>query len=254
MSDEKIRGDEEYHYPEEEYVVDPQHAAVEEPIKATTQEPTDGPAPVKSEPVWMQFLKRNKRIVLVVLVVIVALVAFQVMNYKKNNKVIMKAQPKPVAVQKVKPQPQNNDAVQQNMMLQQSLNAIRQSDAEKDAQITNLKGELRNLQAQMSQANRTNQQTKQAMVLLLQELKHVNAQLQEKKQAKPSGPPAPQLVYRVRAIVKGRAWVVGSNGLSESVTVGDPVPGYGVVESIDPERGLITTSTGKDIRYGLNDF
>jgi intracellular multiplication protein IcmG len=48
--------------------------------------------------------------------------------------------------------------------------------------------------------------------------------------------------FRIHAIVPGRAWLQGSNDESFSVTVGDAVPGEGVVKSIDPDKGVVRTT------------
>ena len=107
---------------------------------------------------------------------------------------------------------------------------------------------------QLQQSNETNDQLKQAMVLLLQELRNLNDTVAKQAIVKTQKPHEPELVYAVRALVDGRAWIVGSNGLSQSVTVGDPIPGYGNVTAIEAARGAIVTTSGKVIRLGANDY
>lgn len=57
--------------------------------------------------------------------------------------------------------------------------------------------------------------------------------------------------YYLQAMVPGRAWLVSSRGAMTTVKVGDAVPGYGEVVSIDPNLSAVTTSTGDVIT--LND-
>ena len=45
--------------------------------------------------------------------------------------------------------------------------------------------------------------------------------------------------YRIHAIVSGRAWLAGPDGALVTVSVGDSVPGEGVVTKIDPDNGVV---------------
>jgi intracellular multiplication protein IcmG len=64
---------------------------------------------------------------------------------------------------------------------------------------------------------------------------------------------APKGSYFVDAVIPGRAWLKGSKGKILTVAVGDPVPGYGVVTSINPQRGWVDTSTGIRFRYEVKN-
>ncbi len=244
MSDRKTSDDEEYKYPEEEYVVEP---------KATEAEGTDEPVH-KPESTLMLFVKRNQRKVIVIVIVVLALIFFQVMKYEKNNKVIKKS-PVTKTVKKARPSPQQTSLAVKNAMLKQELASLRQNGSN-NMTVSKLHQQLEAVQNQLSQSNLTNQQLKEAMVLMLGQLKQVNKHLihQPKVIVKKVGPPKPVLVFKIRALVDGRAWLLGSNGLTESVTVGDPVPNYGLVKSIDPNTGIITTTSGKLIKLGNNDY
>lgn len=63
----------------------------------------------------------------------------------------------------------------------------------------------------------------------------------------------PVPVYYVTAMVQGRAWLIGAGGRIITVRVGDDLPGYGTVRSIDPTQGVITLSTGAIIGYSPED-
>lgn len=63
--------------------------------------------------------------------------------------------------------------------------------------------------------------------------------------------PAP--VYFVKAMVQGRAWLITGSGHIITVRVGDDLPGYGTVRSIDHSQGIITLSSGAIIGYSPGD-
>lgn len=50
--------------------------------------------------------------------------------------------------------------------------------------------------------------------------------------------------YFVDAVIPGRAWLKGADGSTLTVTVGDTLPGYGKVLSINPYSGQVVTSKG----------
>lgn len=54
--------------------------------------------------------------------------------------------------------------------------------------------------------------------------------------------------YNVRAVISGRAWLreKGTYNL-KTVEVGDKLPGYGQVTEIDPDAGIVKTSSGRQV-------
>ncbi|MFN7098565.1 MAG: hypothetical protein ACK4PR_13580, partial [Gammaproteobacteria bacterium] len=59
--------------------------------------------------------------------------------------------------------------------------------------------------------------------------------------------------YYVQAIIPGRAWLKNSSGQIITVAPGDPVPGYGTVTNIDAQNGVVTTSSGTKIVFGIDE-
>ena len=59
--------------------------------------------------------------------------------------------------------------------------------------------------------------------------------------------------YFVHAVIPGRAWLSGEDGTAVTVTIGDLLPGYGKVTAIDPYSGMVQTSSGVNIYYGISD-
>ncbi len=59
-------------------------------------------------------------------------------------------------------------------------------------------------------------------------------------------------LYRVDAVIPGRAWLKNQNGNTVTVSKGDQIRGYGYVTLIDAEEGLVVTSSGIVFRYGID--
>lgn len=60
--------------------------------------------------------------------------------------------------------------------------------------------------------------------------------------------------YYIKALIQGRAWLTTADG-SRTITVssGDYLPGYGLIEQIDPYQGTVTTGSGAVIEYNPAD-
>ena len=105
--------------------------------------------------------------------------------------------------------------------------------------------------------------TNQSIRELTQQMKQLSVQMNklEKEQAalaKPKEesavPSAKPVTYHIKAVESGRAWILGSNGVSKSVIVGDTINiRYGTVLGIDADQGLVYTSSKMTISFGAND-
>ncbi len=61
-------------------------------------------------------------------------------------------------------------------------------------------------------------------------------------------------VYHVRAVVPGRAWLEQARSHATlTVRTGDHVSGYGTITGINSRTGIVSTSSGRIIRFGSND-
>lgn len=60
--------------------------------------------------------------------------------------------------------------------------------------------------------------------------------------------------YHIKAIIPGRVWLESDSGKVATLRVGDNLPGYGIIQLISPQQGLVMTSSGMAIQYGANDF
>jgi intracellular multiplication protein IcmG len=60
-----------------------------------------------------------------------------------------------------------------------------------------------------------------------------------------------KVTYQVQALVPGRAWLKGTDGSTLTVSRGDNLPNYGTVDRVDVGQGLVVTSSGRILRYGI---
>jgi intracellular multiplication protein IcmG len=60
-------------------------------------------------------------------------------------------------------------------------------------------------------------------------------------------------IYHLKALVPGRAWLQSPEGQTTTVSIGDRLPGYGIIQMINTEQGIVTTSSGALIQYGPKD-
>lgn len=61
-------------------------------------------------------------------------------------------------------------------------------------------------------------------------------------------PPQPVRDVIVQAVIPGRAWLKDVKGRLVTVQIGDEVPGFGKVVSIDAHRGIVKTSEHYEFR------
>ena len=240
MNDEnhKSTGDEEYQYPNEEYVTE-------------TTPPEEREEQPKQPNFFMRFVQNNKKITIVIVIIIVVLIAFKLMSSHKSTEAVTKPQQTVVAQQ----QP---TVVQPSPEVVSQLNSLKQDEQNSQATVNQLQNRIQDIRDQLNQTTAAQLQLNQSMEALVQQVKHLaqNIQLTQTKpvaKTRKKAVPPPPMVFHLKAIVPGRAWIVSNNGLSESVAVGDAIPQYGTVKVVDTNRGMVLTSSGKVIGYGAND-
>src|SRR5262249_21743286 len=121
--------------------------------------------------------------------------------------------------------------------------------------LNQLQSQVSQLTSALSQSRSQQQQLSQSVMLLATQVQQLTAQVRVLSQPKPvkvaapapvvKKPEAPAITFQLRAVVPGRAWIVASDGQSQSVAVGDHVQQYGVVQSIDADAGVVITTSGK---------
>jgi intracellular multiplication protein IcmG len=110
--------------------------------------------------------------------------------------------------------------------------------------VTTLQNSLTAISSQLETINATLQQQQEQLTTMQYKPKPV---IKKVKQYKTIVIPRP--IYYVQAMIPGRAWLLLPDGTTMTVSVGSKLPGYGTVQTIDPVRGVVITSSGAIIRY-----
>lgn len=242
MGNKKKASTDEYQFPNDEYVV---ADASSEP-HAKVEENFDDLASEYAQTSNLGFM-RNKRILGAVAVAVVALVVFILFSGNKTKVISQQPEAAPVS-QVAAPSP---ELVGQMSGLQQQVEANASA-------VNNMKAQVQDLQTQLQTSNNANQQLANAVRDLATQMQTMNAAVDKlthppvKKVVKKVVPVRP-IHYFLKAVVPGRAWIQNSDGVAQTIRVGDNLPQYGVVISVDAEQGMVLTSSGKVIGYGEND-
>ncbi len=244
MSDKQNMHDEEYQFPHDENYDDLQPIKLEEEAIALPLEEEESRS-TGIRAIWTE----HKRIILIVSAVIIVAVVFTIfrtMQHKQETVPAIISEPTPaVSVQPVV-DPQLNDQV----------NGLKQDSINNTVAIRQLQRQVQQLDANLSQSRASQQQLNQSLMTLVNQVQQLTAEVKAAHAPKPVKaapvkvqPTAPPITFQLRAIVPGRAWVVGSDGQSISAAVGDTIPQYGTVQNINADEGVVLTTSGKTIRF-----
>ena len=146
---------------------------------------------------------------------------------------------------------------------QSRLNDLSAKQDSSERSVSQLTSKVDQLSSSLSSVEQSQRMTNQSIRELTQQMKQLSVQMNklEKEQAalaKPKEesavPSAKPVTYHIKAVESGRAWILGSNGVSKSVIVGDTInKRYGTVLGIDADQGLVYTSSKMTISFGAND-
>lgn len=239
MVDKKKNQDhDEYQFPADEYV-----SSAEEHAKAGDAEPLfHEEEPVQEAPrpsgIFANFpLLRNKRLLLVVGGAIVVLIIFKMMQPAEVKPVAVTA-PQTIVKQEVSPQ------------MASEISDLQQALQNNQSSVNQLQTQIQSVNSALSQTAQNQASNQAAIEALTKQVAMLSTQVKEMQAV---GTKIPQVKYHVKAIVAGRAWIVNSHGMEQTVRVGDIVPQYGEVTAIHPNSGKVITNSGKTIRFGTND-
>jgi intracellular multiplication protein IcmG len=211
-------------------------------------------------------LRRIKAPIAIVLAISVLYGVFSFYNAKKIHAAEQqKAQAQEVATQQAplvapsvrevvvqSPQPSSSDQIEQvQSSMQQKIDAATQEIAGNRGQLLGLKDAVSQAQQDISSISQNVSQLTVAMQQLLLEMQQLKSPAKTKSKKKAT---KPLVVYHIRAIVPGRVWIESADGKSATLRVGDSLEGYGTVEVISPQQGMVLMSDGSYIQYGVNDF
>lgn len=254
----KQLGEEEYQLPDEEYVA-PEASAQPENVYHEPEDEAEAAPKSKLAGVMQSSLAhlsrfkeyipetRNKRILLALGLVVVL---FIIVHFATDDS----SSVTPEAVQTPKAAPVV--AQQPNNQMLGSLDSLRAHSSRTTQKIGDMQAQISDLQTALTQTQSTNQGLQKSVSALSAQVDALSTQL--KRVMRGIGGKkvrlAPSIVFHIRAIIPDRAWIASNTGDALSVTLGDQVAGYGVVRAINPEKGVISTSSGRNIYYGQNDF
>ena len=197
--------------------------------------------------------KKNPRAVVVIGAIIVLIIIFSFVHSSSSQAQMLSAATDNTTASAPAPVTQPTTAPTFSSALSTpddsgALKSIKASATSNQAAIANLQVQIEGLKGELQRINQGQQTTDQAVVALSESVRRLTNALEnptKKKIVKPV-----KMVYNLRAIVSGRAWVVDQNGNSQSITVGSHLKQYGTVQKILPNQGMVTTSSGKVIEFG----
>ena len=245
--------DEEYQFPQDEYVDDmhaepsaaPEEAQEEQPLMAEASDAVRGGL----SNIWSS----HKRIIIIVGVLVAVSLTFTVMRslHKSAELSAAPAQTAPAAAA-----PAAVQTVVDPQVIDQ-LTSLKQDAVTNSSVIRQLQGQVQDFNNSLNQTRASQQQLNQSLMILVGQVQQLTTEVKVLAQPKPvkvavaapKAKPAPVITFQIRAVVPGRAWIVGSDGQSQSVAVGDHVPQYGSVQSIDADAGVVLTTSGKTIKF-----
>jgi hypothetical protein len=204
------------------------------------------------------FASKHSRLLLVAAVAVVAVIAFGFIFSPSDKQKLMESAP----VIQAPIQQASAPVVMQQMpgVTTQQLDSVNKSIAMNKNGLDSLQSQLGNLSAKQADmgdlVSQLSQQIGQIQSSNQQLIAKVNLlDKREQDRAKKAAYKKTHYVrYRVQALESGRAWLMGSNGLTTTVSVGSTLPHYGSVLSIDVDNGTVVTSSGDTIKYGIEKF
>lgn len=197
--------------------------------------------------------------------IVVVLAVYKLLGVFFTSKTVKKLTPTPTAVvQPIKQIPVTTTPTppaQSSSTLNQKLQQLEAHSADSKTALGELNTSLQSLQNSISGLNSRITDMNYTLSNLAQEVEKQKSQLEALKTPKKApkkrvyrrSKPVKRVVYYVKAIIPGRAWLRAANGATLTVSEGSQIPGYGRVKIIDPHRGMISTSSGRSIKFQSSD-
>jgi hypothetical protein len=144
-----------------------------------------------------------------------------------------------------------------------SMNTLTSQEAATSNTVNSLKGQVNQVNSSIGSLQQDQHVTNVSVRQLSEQLKAVNVQLAEiakiqqnlvHPKSEEAVKKAQPVIFHLKAVSSGRAWIVDNNGVSETVIVGSTVnKNYGTVVGIDSDQGMVYTSSKKVISFGASD-
>lgn len=224
--------EEEYKFKEEEYDVGEKE-----------QPPTEPPVEEKKPPLPKFKLPINKRILVILGIIVVVFIIFQFVKPKKIEQPTT-----PPTITTAEPGAQ--------MPVTGQFPELMQKFNENSAKINNIQDELTKTQTVISKLDSAVYNLNTAVQELSKAVQDVTKK-QARMQVTGKGKPkvrVPKVVYHLKAVVPGRAWLESSDGTIVTVRPGSKLNDYGTVTEINDRQGIVKTDLGLVIKYGVGDI
>lgn len=234
----KIASDDEYQFPQDEYAAS-SHADQSKASddSAASAAPTNPLSAILNRLSQM----KHKRILIAAVIVIFLIIFVRLLEPgKKTSPTPSVAEQAPsVVVEKT-----------DDSAMIGSLDALKAHTSQTQTQLNDLRSQVTSLQNAVNTSQAQNQQLQTTVTKLEDQIKEISEQLNALMIRPVSGK---RIVYHLRAILPDRAWIISDQGNALTVTVGDRVEQYGTIKAIDAQHGILETSSGRKIQYGVND-
>lgn len=132
-----------------------------------------------------------------------------------------------------------------------------------ESQISNMQNELSSVSTTMSQLSKQIENLNQTVLTLSDKVADESIKLTALSVCAPKPKVVvmpkvtkimvPRVYYHLKAIIPGRAWLIGTNGSTITVREGSIVPGFGVVKLIDAIQGRVFMQSGQVIEFSQQD-
>ena len=123
-----------------------------------------------------------------------------------------------------------------------TIKSMQEMHAATNTQIDRLSNQISDLTEQLSTVASANSD-------VTEQVASISAKMKAKEEAAKKVQQPKLENYYIKALIHGRAWLVGPDKQYVTVSAGDEVKDYGTIVEIFPDRGAITTSSGRIIRF-----
>lgn len=214
---------------------------------------------------------RMKRMMVPVILMFVVYIVYHGLTWyagRKQNVSVeqqQKAVPKPMVIpakpkSEIKAAPIATVPTDQNLSSQvthiedsmrEQLGLVNQQISDNRDQITRINDAISQNQTDINDIKQSINMLNASVLKIAEDMAKLTKPKKVKKVPKVKAKPT---LYHVVAIVPGRAWLETSEGNTITVRTGDKLGGYGTVDVISSRQGMVITSSGKIIQYGVNDI
>lgn len=211
--------------------------------------------PPKTNPIIERL--KNKRIYAALGVIVLLYIIYKIFSAMMAPSTITPATPKKVTTTTtttVSPMQMMNQRLSEveGKVISSSarLERVEQSSNNLDAGMRELQGQVNSLnQALQVLSNQITQQQAQMTEWIEMQKKTMETKVVIHRRGRAEQLPT----YCLQGLVPGRAWLRRADGAIFTVQVGNELPGYGVIQAIDPLQATVTTSSGIIIQYSSKD-